>query len=155
MLNKKGFSIVEAMIAMGLLFGGVMLSMNFLSEQTQSRDQRVKQSIQRYIAIQVTQHINTNWSFYPTFKTVDSTWKVIYVGCLNKDGQLMGKFTLKLLQNFDERIPTNVCPISKTHYEVRFFWINALNDEIKINLLTKYPNGVNAIAVHNFKIFAK
>jgi len=155
MRNEKGFSIIEAMVAMGILYGAIILSMNFLDVQNKSRDQRVKQSMQRYIVIQVTQHINANWPFYPTLKPADLSKKVVYVGCLNKDGQLMGKYHLKIIQDFNETVSTESCPITKTHYEVRFFWINALNDEIKINLLTKNTHGAGILAVHNFKIFAK
>lgn len=153
--NKKGFSILEALIAMSILYGGIVLSMNFMNEQTKSRTIRGKQSIQRYIAIQVTQHINANWAKYPFIKPLSPSQKVVYVGCLTKNGQLFGDYKFKLIDNFDEAVATDVCPKEKTHYEVRFFWLNPSSDEVKINLLTKYPGSAASLAVHNFKIFAK
>ena len=79
----------------------------------------------------------------------------MYVGCLTKEGQFLGNFSFNLISNFNEAASTNICPPEKTHYEARFFWINPSQDEVRINLLTKYPGTATSMAVHNFKIFAK
>jgi prepilin-type N-terminal cleavage/methylation domain-containing protein len=155
MWNNKGFSLVEALVSMAILSIAITLSMNFMSDQTKTRDQRGKQSVQRYIAIQVTQHINSNWRFYPPIIAGNPSDKIVHIGCLTKEGQLTDDFTFKLIPNFNETIQTGICPEEKTHYEVRFFWINPQQDEVKINLLTKYPGSSGSMSVRNFKIFAK
>lgn len=156
MLNKqKGFSLIETMVAMALLAGAVLFGMNALDEQNKSRVVRTKQTMHRFIAIQVTQHINANIPFYPPVDTGPSD-KIIYVGCMTKDGVLQGnKFIFKLASSFDEAVSTALCDATLTAYEVRFFWSDPDKDEVKINILTMSPGTSQSLAVHNFKIFAK
>lgn len=153
---QKGFSLVETMVAMALLSGAITLGMNFVGEQNKSRDSRTKQSIHRYIAIQVTQHINGNLSYYPPVAPLSTSDKIVYVGCMSKEGMLMGnKFQFHVSSSFADNVSTGICPVEGTVFEVRFYWLNPLLDEVKINLLTLQPGTNNSLAVHNFKIFAK
>lgn len=157
MLSKQaGFSLVETMVAMALLVGAVTFGMNALDEQQKSRGTRTKQTMHRYIAIQVTQHINSNLPFYPPITPTSPSDMIVYVGCMNKDGVLQnGKFLFKLIPGFDERVSTGLCTSPFNSYEVRFFWLGAGTDDVKINLLTLMAGTSEALAVHNFKIFAK
>lgn len=157
MLNKQsGFSLIETMVAMALLAGAVLFGMNTLDGQQKSRVVRTKQTMHRFIAIQVTQHINANIPFYPPILPGSPSDKIVYVGCMTKDGVLQGnKFIFKLAPSFDENVSTEVCPQALTAYEVRFFWLNSATDEVKINILTMAPGTSGSLAVHNFKIFAK
>lgn len=152
----SGFSLIETMVALALLAGAVTFGMNFINEQQKARGSRTKQTMHRYIAIQVTQHINSNLSFYPPITPSSASDKIIYVGCMSKDGVLQGnKFIFKLAPSFDEQTPTGLCTPGLTAYEVRFFWSDTVVDEVKINILTMQPNTAQSLAVHNFKIFAK
>lgn len=154
--NQRGFSLVETMVAMALLIGAVTFGMNALDEQQKSRGARTKQTMHRYIAIQVTQHINSNLPFYPPILPPSPADKIVYVGCMNKDGVLQnGKFLFKLIPGFDEGVSTGLCTSPFNSYEVRFFWISSGSDDVKINLLTLSPGTSQSLAVHNFKIFAK
>jgi prepilin-type N-terminal cleavage/methylation domain-containing protein len=159
MLNKVpqgGFTLVETMISMALLATAITFGMNFMGEQNKSRNIRTKQSIQRYIAIQVTQHINGNLSAYPPVAPVAASDKIVYVGCITKDGVLIAnKFTFHVSSTFSDNVSTTICPLANTHFEVRFYWVNPSLDEVKINLLTLQPGTTNSLTVHNFKIFAK
>lgn len=144
---------------MALVATIITLGMNFLSGTQKTRDQRSRQTIHRYIAIQVTQHVTGNLGFYPPIEPLTASDKIVYVGCMNKDGVLIGNkgFQFHLATSFNEANPTGVCPPEKTHYEARFFWLNPINDEVKINLLTLAPGpgATPSLAIHNFKIFAK
>lgn len=157
--SQAGFTLVETMVSMALVATIITLGMNFLSTTQKTRDQRSKQTIHRYIAIQVTQHVTGNLGFYPPVDPLNPSDKIVYVGCMNKDGVLIGNkgFRFHLATAFDEATSTGICPTDKTHYEARFFWLNPLQDEVKINLLTLAtgPGTTASLAVHNFKIFAK
>lgn len=155
--SQKGFTLVETMVSMALLSVAITLGMNFVSEQSKGRSTRTKQSIHRFIAIQVTQHITTNLVAYPPIAPLVASDKIVYVGCINKEGALIGnKFKFYVSSTFDDKVSTTICPAVVTFYEVRFYWIEPqLQDEVKINLLTLQPGTNNSLAVHNFKIFAK
>ena len=153
--NQAGFSLIEAMVSMALLAVVITLSMNFMEKQNQSRSDLTKQTLHRFIAIQVTQHITTNLPYYPPIRPPSPTSKIVYVGCLNKDGVLLSNhFKFKLASPFNERLSLSVCDLAKAHYEVRFFWVNSATGEMRINLLTYRPGKNISLAVHNFKIFA-
>ena len=155
-LKCSGFSLVETLVAMGLLAAAITFGMNFIGEQGKSRGVRTKQTVHRYIAIQVTQHINSNLAFYPPIIPPTPTDKILYVGCMSKDGVLLGnKFTFKLVPSFDDHVSSAVCLPNVTAYEVRFFWLNSGSDEVLINILTLIPGTPASLAVKNFKIFAK
>jgi prepilin-type N-terminal cleavage/methylation domain-containing protein len=155
-LKNSGFSLVETLIAMALLVGAISLGMNSLDQQSKSRSTRTKQTMHRYIAIQVTQHINANVATYPPIIPANTSDKIVYYGCLTKDGMLIGnKFIFKLATNFDEKVPFGQCPQDLTAYEARFYWSNSVPDEVRINLLTLQTGTAAFLAVHNFKIFAK
>jgi prepilin-type N-terminal cleavage/methylation domain-containing protein len=162
--RQGGFTLVETMVAMALLSVAVTLGMNFIGGATKSRKNRSIQSMQRYIAIQVTQHITGNLAMYPPIVHPASK-KIVYVGCMTKEGILIGnKYSFRSLSisTFNEKNPTGLCPADKTAYEARFFWTEAgivngidLSDEVKINLLTLETGTNKSLAVHNFYIFAK
>jgi prepilin-type N-terminal cleavage/methylation domain-containing protein len=178
--SQKGFTLIETMVAMGLLSVAITLSMNFINTQLNSRKVRTIQSMHRYIAIQVTQHINTNLTFYPPISPPGFSFfgipiltfkpKIIYVGCFTKDGILIeNKFHFNSFSGFgafNEQTPINglsYCPPTKSFYQVRFFWLppdpNSSTptdaDSVKINIITFNPGTNKSLAVHNFKIFAK
>lgn len=176
-LSQRGFTLVETLIALALLSGAITLGMNFINGQMNSRTVRAKQSMQRYIAIQVTQHINSNITFYPPISPPGFTFfgipipifnpKIIYVGCFTKDGILIeNKFhfnSISGLAPFNEKVPIpnlTYCPVGKSFYQVRFFWLPAAStsadvDSVKINIITLFAGADKSLAVHNFKIFAK
>lgn len=165
------------MIALALLSVAVTLGMNFVNSQIQSRDVRTKQNMHRYIAIQVTQHINANIAFYPPINPVGFTFmgisltlfkpKIVYIGCFTKDGMLIdNRFhfnSFSGLSSFNEKTPVpnlTYCPVGKSFYQVRFFWLPAAStiadvDSVKINIITLFAGADKSLAVHNFKIFAK
>jgi prepilin-type N-terminal cleavage/methylation domain-containing protein len=154
--SERGFSIVETMVAMALLAGAITLGMNFFGVKNKTRDTRTKQTMQRYIAIQITQHINGNLTTYPPISPPTASDKIVYVGCMNKDGVLLGnKFKFHVSSTFADDTPTTICELGSTVYEARFYWLNPLLDEVKINILTLSPGSNQSIATLNFKIFAK
>lgn len=153
--NKHGFSFIEASIAMFLLSGIIIFSTGQQSIQLKSRSQRMKQSILRYLAIQVTQHINANWALFPPFVPPDPSSKVVYVGCADKNGKLINNYQLKILSNFNELVETQICDNTKTHFEIRFFWQNIDSNEVKINILTKNIDQAQSMKVHNYIIHSK
>lgn len=145
------------MVAMALLSVAITLGMNFISGATKGRSNRTTQSMQRYIAIQVTQHITASLAFYPHINPLFAR-KIVYVGCMTKEGLLIGnKYYFHSLRAFRDNRPTNFCPPPKSAYEVRFYWTEAVGkpDEVKINLLTLESGTVKSMSVHNFYIFAK
>jgi type II secretory pathway pseudopilin PulG len=156
-LNQKGLTLVETLVGMGLLSMAITLGMNFVSEQVKTRDTRTKQTIHRYIAIQVTQHVTNGIAYYPPIAPLNPTDKIVYVGCMTRDGVLIANtFKFVLTSNFDERVSTGKCALVDTAYEVRFFWVDAnVDSTVKINILTLAPGTINSLAVRNFKIFAK
>lgn len=151
------------MVSLALLSVGVTLGMNFVGEQSKGRDTRTKQSMHRYIAIQVTQHITGNLAFFPPIEPVNSSDKIVYYGCMTKEGILINnKFTFMVMPSFDKSVSTGLCPTDKTLYEVRYYWLpmdpNAQDpntDEVEINLLTLQQGTPKSLSVRNFKIFAK
>ncbi len=156
-LNQKGLTLVETLVGMGLLSMAITLGMNFVSEQMKSRDTRTKQTIHRYIAIQVTQHVTNGIAYYPPIAPINPSDKIIYVGCMTRDGVLISNsFKFFLTANFDDKVSTGKCPTVDTAYEVRFLWVDpSIDDTVKINILTLAPGTINSLAVRNFKIFAK
>ena len=147
------------MVAMALLSVAITLGMNFISGAIKGRSNRTTQSMQRYIAIQVTQHITASLAFYPHINH-PFTRKIVYVGCMTKEGLLIGnKYYFHSLSafTFKDKNPTGFCPPPKSAYEVRFYWTEAplKPDEVKINLLTLESGTVKSMTVHNFYIFAK
>ncbi len=162
--RQGGFTLVETMVAMLLLSVAITLGMNFIEEATKSRKNKSIQSMHRYIAIQVTQHITGNLAMYPPISH-PPLQKIVYVGCMTKEGILIGnKYSFRSLSRFTfkENKPTGFCPAINTAYEVRFFWTEAgtvngvdLSDQVKINLLTPKTGDNRSLAVHNFYIFAK
>jgi prepilin-type N-terminal cleavage/methylation domain-containing protein len=157
--RQSGFTLVETMVAMALLSVAITLGMNFISGATKARRTRTTQSMQRYIAIQVTQHITASLAFYPHINH-PFTKKIVYVGCMTKEGILIGnKYYFHSLSafTFKDKNPTGFCPAVTSAYEVRFYWTEttAKPDEVKINLLTLETGTTRSLAVHNFYIFAK
>ena len=157
--NQRGFTLVETIVAMALLSVAITLGMNFITGATKTRSTRTTQSMQRYIAIQVTQHITSSLAFYPhinhpIFK------KIVYVGCMTKEGLLIGnKYGFHQFSSFifKDKNPTGLCLPPNSAYEVRFYRTEAplKPDEVKINLLTLESGTVKSMTVHNFYIFAK
>ena len=164
--NQRGFTLVETMVSMALLSTVIYLAMSFMNDQKKSRTDRSKQSIQRYIAVQTSQHITSNISFYPPIQTQSLSKKIIYYGCLDKNGVLLGTTTYKFKEVpvfYTASNCTDPSVKSLTHYEVDFFWsprlLTALNisppDKVTINIKTKYFGQNKSISSRNFEIFAK
>ena len=81
--NQKGFSLIETIVALGILSVTVTLGMNYFSMTFKSRETRTIQSIFRYLAIQATQTVTIGSAFYPPISAPSSSEKVLYVGCFD------------------------------------------------------------------------
>ncbi len=174
--RENGFGLIEAMVSIALLSVVIYFGMGAVKDQKKSRADRSKQSIQRYIAIQVVEHITANLHLYPPLVLSSSGFpisignkKIYYVGCLDKDGVLIGGTSYKykemklLLSTLGGPAPTipSFCstdPLMKTkyHYEVAFEWLTPVtSNKIQITLTTRYSEKNKSLSSRKYVIFAK
>ena len=175
--KQEGFGLVEAMVAIALLSVVIYFAMGTVSDQKKSRADRSKQSIQRYIAIQVVEHITANLRLYPPMVR-NSSFRirlpitVYYFGCLDKDGVLIGGTSYKYREftsrpsrgSLTPRTPL-FCQIDaatkdKYHYQVLFQCKppsdNPLDkNRIEITLTTRYSDKNKSLSTRKYVVFAK
>ena len=174
--RENGFGLIEAMVSIALLSVVIYFGMGAVKDQKKSRADRSKQSIQRYIAIQVVEHITANLHLYPPLVLSSSglpfsigNKKIYYVGCLDKDGVLIGGTSykyreLRLLMlplggsapTFPSFCSTDAVMKNKYHYEVAFEWLAPVTlNKIQITLTTRYSEKNKSLSSRKYVIFAK
>lgn len=161
--KQKGFTLLESMVAIGLIAMAAYMAMNTLVFQNKNRVTRSDQTLLRYVAIQATQIATIQSAFFPMMVMDSSSGpgSIIYVACYDRKGESIKNINNKsgfqstIQENFKDTKPSGMCP-SGSSFEARFFWANSLTGQININILNlNLVNQSKLNAISNFKIFVK
>lgn len=159
--NQKGFSLIETIVAMGILSVVTTLGMNYFSMHFKSRETRTIQSIFRYLAIQATQTVTIGSAFYPPISAPAPSEKVLYVGCFDGKGEQINnvkgvkEFQLHFAENYLESKASGQCN-ENAFYEVRFYWEDIASSKVAINIVSlKKDNNPTGYNFKNYAIYAR
>lgn len=84
-LGAKGFSLIESLIAIGLLSAAVFFGMSLSDVQSKARKDRKVQSVYRYLAIQAANVITAQSAMFPPLYFESDP--AVYISCFSNKGE--------------------------------------------------------------------
>lgn len=148
LIKQSGFTIIEAMISIGLIAAAVMGGLNFIEAQRKSNQRLHAQSYTKTLAVELSHQLSENKNFYPPL--IKNSQIAFYVNCYNqKLQQSLNRYdqrqtSVVFLNSVDDALSINdICLFQKgSRYQAVFWWDTTAANRILLRIFELTPQGV-------------